>query len=105
MAQKFFVEMEDGVAKTVGVSPDGSVPSSQNELIEVADPSTVVIGYAYDNGQWVVPTNKSHTELRQKFYPSIGEQLDMLYWDNVNGTTVWKDAITQVKIDYPNQNP
>ena len=34
-------------------------------------------------------------------YPSIGEQLDMQYWDAVNGTTTWKDAIAQVKADNP----
>jgi len=34
-------------------------------------------------------------------YPSIKEQLDMQYWDAVNGTTTWKDAIAQVKADNP----
>jgi len=34
-------------------------------------------------------------------YPSIDEQLDMQYWDAVNGTTTWKDAIAQVKADNP----
>ena len=36
-----------------------------------------------------------------RVYPSIGEQLDMQYWDAVNGTTTWKDAIAQVKADNP----
>ena len=34
-------------------------------------------------------------------YPSIQEQLDMQYWDNVNGTTNWEDAIAKVKADNP----
>lgn len=34
-------------------------------------------------------------------YPSIQEQLDMQYWDSVNGTTTWADAIAKVKADYP----
>ena len=38
---------------------------------------------------------------RAESYPSIQEQLDMQYWDNVNGTTNWKDAIAKVKADYP----
>jgi len=38
---------------------------------------------------------------RDRQYPSIGEQLDMQYWDAVNGTTTWKDAIAQVKADNP----
>ena len=38
---------------------------------------------------------------RDRVYPSIQEQLDLQYWDNVNGTTNWKDAITKVKSDNP----
>jgi hypothetical protein len=38
---------------------------------------------------------------RATAYPSIQEQLDMQYWDNVNGTTNWKDAIAKVKLDNP----
>tara|TARA_R100001440_G_scaffold1076_1_gene3568 strand:- start:613 stop:924 length:312 start_codon:yes stop_codon:yes gene_type:complete len=34
-------------------------------------------------------------------YASIAEQLDMQYWDAVNGTTTWKDHITAVKAKYP----
>ena len=38
---------------------------------------------------------------RATAYPSIQEQLDMQYWDNVNGTTTWKDAVAKVKSDNP----
>mgnify|MGYP003142146246 FL=1 len=38
---------------------------------------------------------------RQAAYPSTGDQLDMQYWDSVNGTTTWKDAIAKVKSDNP----
>ena len=38
---------------------------------------------------------------RDRQYPSIQEQLDMQYWDAVNGTTTWKDAIAKVKTDNP----
>ena len=34
-------------------------------------------------------------------YASIQDQLDMQYWDSVNGTTTWKDHIAQVKSDNP----
>ena len=40
---------------------------------------------------------------RAKEYPSIQEQLDMQYWDNVNGTTIWKDAVAKVKSDNPKE--
>ena len=38
---------------------------------------------------------------RAKEYPSIQEQLDMQYWDSVNGTTTWQDKINEVKTKYP----
>ena len=38
---------------------------------------------------------------RAAAYPSLQEQLDMQYWDAVNGTTTWKDAIAKVKSDNP----
>ena len=40
-------------------------------------------------------------EARKNSYKSIADQLDMQYWDNVNGTTTWKDHIAQVKSDNP----
>ena len=38
---------------------------------------------------------------RDRVYPSIQDQLDMQYWDSVNGTTTWKDAVAKVKADNP----
>jgi len=45
--------------------------------------------------------SKTYQELRASAYPSIQEQLDMQYWDSVNGTTTWKDAIAAVKTENP----
>jgi len=38
---------------------------------------------------------------RQLAYKSIEEQLDMQYWDKVNGTNLWKEHIDSVKAQYP----
>ena len=38
---------------------------------------------------------------RAAAYPSLQEQMDMQYWDAVNSTTTWKDAIAKVKSDNP----
>ena len=43
----------------------------------------------------------SYVELRAAAYPSMAEQLDMQYWDNINGTTTWADAIQAIKDEYP----
>ncbi len=44
---------------------------------------------------------KQYQRDRATAYPSIQEQLDMQYWDNINGTTNWEDAIAKVKADNP----
>ena len=38
---------------------------------------------------------------RASAYPSIQEQLDMQYWDAVNGTKKWQEAVAKVKTDNP----
>ena len=43
----------------------------------------------------------SYQELRVAEYPSLQDQQDMQYWDQVNGTTVWKDTIEAIKTKYP----
>ena len=45
----------------------------------------------------------TYSDLRQKEYPPITEQLDMLYWDSVNGTSNWLDKITEIKNKYPKE--
>ena len=47
----------------------------------------------YDNAQY--------SRDRAEAYPSLTDQADMQYWDSVNGTTTWADAITAVKEAHP----
>ena len=44
---------------------------------------------------------EAYKDDRSAAYPSIQEQLDMQYWDSVNGTTTWADAIAAVKAAHP----
>jgi hypothetical protein len=43
----------------------------------------------------------TYADHRAAEYPEIGDQLDMQYWDGINGTTTWADAIKAVKDKYP----
>ena len=38
---------------------------------------------------------------RSTSYPSLQDQLDMLYWDRKNGTKTWEESIDKVKADNP----
>tara|TARA_Y100000114_G_C11711888_1_gene303911 strand:+ start:743 stop:1093 length:351 start_codon:yes stop_codon:yes gene_type:complete len=55
----------------------------------------------YYNDELSLFNSLEYSRNREKAYPSIQEQLDMQYWDSVNGTTTWKDAIAKVKSDNP----
>jgi len=43
----------------------------------------------------------SYVDDRREAYGSVGDQLDMQYWDSVNGTTVWADHVAAVKAVHP----
>ena len=45
--------------------------------------------------------NEKYKDDRRKVYGAIGDQLDMQYWDSINGTTVWADHIAAVKLTNP----
>ena len=42
-----------------------------------------------------------YVEQRRAAYPSVADQLDMLYWDAVRGKHLWQEAIAAVKARYP----
>ena len=45
--------------------------------------------------------SKKYQRDRAKAYPSIQEQLDLQYWDKINNTNKWEEAINAVKTKYP----
>lgn len=58
----------------------------------------------YDGG--VIKANPAYkddryVEARKAEYASWGDQLDMMYWDQANDTTTWKDHIAAVKAAHP----
>lgn len=44
---------------------------------------------------------KEYQQQRKVAYPSRDEQLDMMYWDKINDTTTWQDAINEIKELFP----
>ena len=70
-------------------SPD--IPKPTQEELDIAMKQVI-----YDQ-------TRLNTWLPQRVsaYPTLDKQLDMLYWDQVNGTTIWKDTIASIKEQYP----
>ena len=45
--------------------------------------------------------SKRNLERRRNAYPSVQDQLDMIYWDGKLGKTKWQDTISKIKNDFP----
>ena len=58
----------------------------------------------WNGSAWVVDPAwfaVQYKEDRRIAYGKIGAELDMIYWDQVNGTTTFKDHVAAVKADNP----
>ena len=71
-----------------------------NERLEFTDDDYAQAITDLANSKWQ-EQEFGYIQARQEAYGSIADQLDMMYWDNVNGTTTWKDHIAQVKSNNP----
>ena len=71
-----------------------------NERLEFSDDDYAQAKIDLGNSKWQ-EQQYGYIQARQEAYGSIADQLDMQYWDAVNGTTTWKDHIAQVKSDNP----
>jgi len=61
------------------------------------------VGAALPPPQDPVPgdENYRYEELRKRDYGDYGDQLDMMYHDLLDGTSTWKDHISEVKNAFP----
>ncbi len=67
------------------------------DVEQAYDGSWYLVGYAPQKPE------ETYIEKRQAEYPTIPEQLDMIYWDKVNGTTLWQNKIAEIKSKYPKE--
>lgn len=56
---------------------------------------------AYTAEQKDYADNHKYKDDRKRAYGAVEDQLDMQYWDKVNGTTTWEDHVATVKAKYP----
>ena len=100
--------MTDIIKAIIAINPDAQVSVNENDVDQITWlHGTSIIAKAdilakqtelqteYDNNQY--------QRDRKIAYPAMVDQLDMQYWDQVNGTTTWKDAIAKVKTDNPKE--
>ena len=73
--------------------------NSQEDIIaKDINGNTVNIDWTQVNA-WEDPNEYKRN--RRNSYPSIKDQLDMMWHDKQNDTTTWEDAIAKVKSDNP----
>ena len=68
---------------------NGTTPIPANEIL--AKQQELITEY----------NSKKYQRDRAVDYPSLADQLDMQYWDKINGTNKWQQAINAVKQKYP----
>ena len=71
-----------------------------NERMEFSDADYDQAKIDLGNSKWE-EQQYGYIQARQEAYGSVPDQLDMMYWDQVNGTTTWNDYIAKVKSDNP----
>ena len=71
-----------------------------NERLEFSDADYAQAVTDLANSKWN-DQQFGYIQARQEAYGSIADQLDMQYWDAVNGTTTWKDHVATVKSNNP----
>ena len=82
-----------------------SRPAGDNEGLWVVDWDAQTLTYNQVEHDALVAdaaANKYKAD-RRAAYHDIGDQLDMIYWDNVNGTSKWVDHVAGVKEEFPKQ--
>ena len=79
---------------------DGIYKQVNNERLPISDDDFEQMVIDCANGKFN-DQQFGYIQARQEAYGSVQDQLDMQYWDGVNGTTTWADHIAQVKSDNP----
>lgn len=90
---------------TIGCST-ASVKIAQSLGLTLTTDKEIVYGYngkRYFKGQEPTPPDPGYAEKRLAEYPSLADQLDMIYWDRVNQTNLWQEKITEIKTKYPKE--
>ena len=98
--------MTDIIKSILAINPTAQVSVNANDINQIT----------WHNGTTPIPANeilakqqeliaeynaKQYQRDRAKEYPSIQEQLDLQYWDKINNTNNWEQAINAVKNKYP----
>ena len=84
-------------ANAVTISGDSDVWDADGNAVAI-DESLVQAEVARLQAEY---DSKAYARARAEACAPIADQLDMIYWDNVNGSRTWLDHIEAVKEAHP----
>lgn len=84
-------------------APDNSLHCIEPEFANLLPAGCAEITEAEAESLRQKPQEPTYADLRALEFAkkSIVEQLDMQYWDAVNGTTLWVDWVAGIKAQFP----
>ena len=98
--------MTDIISAILAINPNAKVSVNAEDFEQITwhDGTAVISKADIQAKQAELQTaydNNKYQRDREKEYPSWQDQMDMQYWDKINGTSTWQDAIAKVKSDNP----
>ena len=87
--------------KDINPNAEFSVDNDDYNSIQWHNETTPISVTDIKARQTLMKTRDAHIQPRKNAYPSIQQQLDMMWHDKQNDTTTWEDAIAKVKSDNP----
>jgi hypothetical protein len=96
--------MTDIIKSILAINPNAQVSVNAEDInqIEWLNGTTPIAKQTILNKQIELQAEYEAKQYqRDRKYPSIADQLDMLYWDKVNGTENWLNSIESVKSRFP----
>ena len=93
--------MAIGIVKSIlEIKSDAQVSINAEDINQITwhdgNPTNITNQQITDK-QSEIEIRDAHIDPRVKAYPSIEDQLDMQFHDQVNDTTTWKDRIQAIK--------
>jgi len=97
---KLYANREINFRTEVKLQDDGNGAYIKEWNLDIPKPTMAQLNAFEAQANEVEKINNIRSQ-RANNYPSLADQLDMQYWDKINGTNKWQQAINAVKQKYP----
>jgi hypothetical protein len=96
---KLYANKEIDFLTEVRLQDDGNGAYIKEWNLNIPKPTIAQLDVFEEQANEIERINNIRSQ-RANNYPSLADQLDMQYWDKINGTNKWQQAINAVKQKY-----